>query len=476
MGVVLLIGDCSAWRLALLAGLIPHPRLVCGRWIERRTCSVLCAGGKSAMTDFHHNIFYYYRGTKQSSQDRARQLENNTTKALINTLEHCNSKVALDFLDWLGIEAGGKVEFELQKATISGGEIGNKPQRLLLGLVPSKRDEGNLVSKLAGPVTKGSIPDAWIYGDDCVVLIESKTKGSLEWDQMRSHFQKLQVGAKQQPRCKVQTWAEVHQFFVEMSPKLNGQDEWIVKQFTQYLEEIGMAEFTGFEQEVFDYFNTHDDEDVRQMVRGTMLAFAAKIQGKLRGEGQAFDDLFWYDDYHPGILHLEDDHCWVAFFGPGNREFRKYAHQTVSVYADRLDVFVNVELKDAIDRLRKKVRNEKQKFVEIVTALPEPFTVRMMERLQKVAMNYDYYEIANLEAGVYKEPHSGPYGLKDPESDGFDYIETLLKQIDLPYLSVRKRIDRKKALDLSEGNGDALVNEVVSIMKAFHPLVEFINT
>ena len=157
------------------------------------------------MTDFHHNIFYYYRGTKQSSQDRDRQLENNTTKALINTLEHCNSKVALDFLDWLGIEAGGKVEFELQKATISGGEIGNKPQRLLLGLVPSKRDEGNLVSKLAGPVTKGSIPDAWIYGDDCVVLIESKTKGSLEWDQMRSHFQKLQVGAKQQPRCKVQT-------------------------------------------------------------------------------------------------------------------------------------------------------------------------------------------------------------------------------------------------------------------------------
>ena len=50
-----------------------------------------------------------------------------------------------------------------------------------------------------------------------------------------------------------------------------------------------------------------------------------------------------------------------------------------------------------------------------------------------------------------------------------------MKQIHLPYLSVRRRIDRNRALELSRGDGRSLVDEVVGVMKAFHPLVKFIN-
>jgi hypothetical protein len=50
----------------------------------------------------------------------------------------------------------------------------------------------------------------------------------------------------------------------------------------------------------------------------------------------------------------------------------------------------------------------------------------------------------------------------------------LLEQIKLPYLSIRKRINRKQVLDLSKREG-ALVDEVLAIMREFHPLVEFIN-
>ena len=56
------------------------------------------------MADFHHNIFYYYRGALLSDQDRERQLENNTTKTLVNTLSHCSPVVSEQFLDWLGIK------------------------------------------------------------------------------------------------------------------------------------------------------------------------------------------------------------------------------------------------------------------------------------------------------------------------------------------------------------------------------------
>ena len=37
--------------------------------------------------DLHHNLFYGYRGPDTEGDDRDRQLENNVTKALINTLD-----------------------------------------------------------------------------------------------------------------------------------------------------------------------------------------------------------------------------------------------------------------------------------------------------------------------------------------------------------------------------------------------------
>jgi hypothetical protein len=427
------------------------------------------------MTDFHHNIFYYYRGAKQSDLDFDSQLEDNTTKALINTLEHCSSKVVVEFLKWLNIEAAGKSRFELQKKTIGERRIGRKSQRLLLGLVD--KGQKSAYDDLEGSVEGDSRPDAWIYGENYVVLIESKVgDASLDPSQMQCHLQKLKAGARQRPRCKVQTWAKVHRFFVGLLPGLSDQDKWLVEQFTQYLEWSSMTEFTGFEEGMFDFFVTRDDEDAvtKKWVRDTMEAFADKILNGTDGM-RDFNDAF-YRDYNLGNIKLTDDHCWVAFFGPANGDsenFGNWAHQTVAVYNYGLEVFANAELKPAIDRLRKKVHNERQKFVDIVTALPEPFTVRVAERIQRYASLYDDYEVANLKAGVHKK---GPYGLKDPESEGFDCFETLLEQIHLPYLSVRKRIDRERALELSERNGDALVNKVVSIMKAFHPLVEFINT
>jgi hypothetical protein len=111
--------------------------------------------------------------------------------------------------------------------------------------------------------------------------------------------------------------------------------------------------------------------------------------------------------------------------------------------------------------------------------LPEPFSIQIQERKkhEKRPRTYRPYVIAELEAGVRKDKDydPGPYGLKDPQSAGFGYLETLLEQIKYPDIFVRKRIDRKQVLVLSRGGGDALVDEVIRTMKAFHPLVEFIN-
>jgi hypothetical protein len=411
------------------------------------------------MADYHHNIFYYYTGAKQSVHSREQQLENNTTKALINTLEHCSSEVVIEFLRWLGITATEPVKFELQRATISEGDVESKSQRLLLGLTPSRMGNEFCI-ELVTPMSDSSLPDAWIYGSDYVVLIESKTTGSLDAGQMQRHFQKLRAGKDQPPMCKVCTWAEVHQFFRTLLGGLVGKDRWIVGQFTQYLEGVGMAEFTGFAPEIFDYFIARSDEDARQTVRGTMASFAEKIVDRLRSEAQGFDDWSW--NKHLGNLGQNDDHCWVAFFDAGKQKWRHWAHQTISVSCSGLTVYVNVELKPAIDRLRSRVSQNRQTFRETILGLSQPFSIQIEERKRRQASVYDYHKVASLEASSLNQIE-------------FDYIEGLLDHIDLPYLKVSKHIDRERALKLSQGGGEDLVDEVVQIMREFHPLVKFIN-
>jgi len=173
-----------------------------------------------------------------------------------------------------------------------------------------------------------------------------------------------------------------------------------------------------------------------------------------------------------GRLQLKDEECWVAF-GPGKREYRRWAHQTVSLRAYALDVFVNVELKPAIVRLRKKIRQDKQVFREIISRLLpdelfDELFIQVGERKQRQASLYDFHRIARLEVDYLKDPELGPHG--------FGYIETLLEQVPLPDLTVTRRIDRDSALELSrKDQGRSLVDEVVRIMQAFHPLVKFIN-
>jgi hypothetical protein len=424
-----------------------------------------------SMTDFHQNIFYYYRGAKQSGPERDQQLEDNTTKALLNTLQHCSPVVAAKLLGWVGITAPGRTEFALQKSTIGGERIRSKSQRLLLGIVgQAQAANESICNQLTGAQVTDGRPDAWLYGEDFVVLIESKVGASvLEPNQMSCHGKKLRPYVAPRPRCRVLTWAQVHKFFVALLPDLRDKNKWLVEQFTQYLEWTGMTEFVGFEEGIFEFFVHSDkDPDAKKWVRDTMRALAEKVLYGDQGL-KAFDR--FYEGYHIGRFGPEDDHYWVAF---GPKEFKQSAHQTISLYEYGLEVFVNVELLPVIKKLREKIQSNEPLFRQVISQLPPPFTVQIRERKRrkKGVMDYDDYIIAAIETGIYEQI---PYGLDDPQSPGFEYIRALLQQIEYPYLSIRRRIDRKRVLEPSGGNGEALVNEVIGVLKAFHPVVHFIN-
>lgn len=70
--------------------------------------------------DLHHNIFYAYRGPEAASTDRDRQLENNLTKALMNTLRLGGEAVWRPFLAALGCTGATGAKFLLQRGVKRG--------------------------------------------------------------------------------------------------------------------------------------------------------------------------------------------------------------------------------------------------------------------------------------------------------------------------------------------------------------------
>ncbi|MCX6997598.1 MAG: hypothetical protein NTV49_11045 [Kiritimatiellaeota bacterium] len=424
------------------------------------------------LTDFHSNVFYYYRGASLSEDQQERQLEDNTTKALINTLEHCDPSLCQTFLThvlercvtnpdadsptcWY-LNTNTEFRFLLQRATLPGGGMMGKPKRLLLALVPRKHQEDSQSCFTAESVSR---PDAWIYGDGFAVLIESKVVGGLNAGQMERHRGILSPdGVK--PREARMTWAEVFHCFSNMQKNLNERDQWLVGQFIQFLEWSGMAGFTGFKKELFDYFRNPGDEDERKWVRESMTAFGERVSAKIKDLG--------YPKYDVGNLHRQDEHCWVAF---GKQDYRNQAHQTVAVNSNGIDVFVNVELKPATDELKAKIDKNPDGFKMCMLKLA-PFTVILEERKQNRASLYDYYPVASISFD-----DSVDVGIRDL---GFGYLSAVLAKLPqpyLPYFKLVRTIPRKDILGerFQKDSGDALIDKIVEIMRSLDELVRFIN-
>ncbi|NLX20536.1 MAG: hypothetical protein GXY55_02545, partial [Phycisphaerae bacterium] len=177
----------------------------------------------------------------------------------------------------------------------------------------------------------------------------------------------------------------------------------------------------------------------------------------------------FYEGYDVGTLRLTDDHAWVAF-GPKDSSYRQYAHPTLTVDANGIEVFVNVELKAAVEKLKARVAENWQGFQAIIGRLDlgEDLYIQIAERRQRQASIYDYHPVARIQVPYLKDASVGEHG--------FRYLRTLLEQIPLPYVTVRKRLDRLRVRMLSEKDqGQSLIAEVVRTIKAFHPLTTYIN-
>lgn len=404
--------------------------------------------------DLHHNLFYSYRGPNADSADRDPQLENNLTKALINTLSLGGEAVWRPFLANIGLPTVTHAAFLLQRRDLPSGSACKKRNRVLLGISKVKSDWAPDL----GLCPASSIPDAWIFGDGFAVLVESKISGDFSSDQMRAHLACL--GASTPPRFVKRTWREIHSFFRTLLPQMtDASSRLLVSQFVQFLEYSAMAEFTGFQPDHFHYFLMHDDDDARRWVREQMQSFASQVRTSL----QAFAP--FYEDCDVGVLRLADSSCWAAF-GPRPPEYRKVTHQTVSLHSDGLRVFANTELKSATDRLKNVLMHSESEFRRALQHLHEfdPFELVLQERVQRQASLYEYTPKIQLHSSMLVEATGDV---------AWSAFTQTVNRLPLPYLRIERLVPAAKLIELSKC--DKAGQHVEEILKQNHTVVSLLN-
>lgn len=237
------------------------------------------------MTSAYHNCFFYYRGpTSRSAGEEAerfhQQVEDNTTKALVNTLEHSEAEVAAGFLRRFAVAPLASrltrpLEFHLQHAP----EEALDERRALLGI--SILGEADPSSFASGANEKGSKIDAAIRSPrPATLLIETKTVDYLDGAQLNRHAERWRLpcanrgdGEWRPPASwSFARWADIWRWARDARSETNAGSvtEFLLRQFAEYLEILGFAPWAGFREEDFAFFAAPTPE--RQVVLRNKMA------------------------------------------------------------------------------------------------------------------------------------------------------------------------------------------------------------
>ena len=239
----------------------------------------------------YQNCFYYFRGPRDASREAAatKQLEDNTTKALINVLEHGGPELTASFLREV---AGRDVEIRSENLEffLQGGPPVAAPERMLVGL--SVLDEIDPTSWRDEASKGGSRIDAVIHvPDQLSVFVETKVVDQLEGAQLNRHasrwrIEKAAAGSRESElpsTWKLITWSDVDRWARSINRDEVDPLPWfLVSQLKEFLGYAGLSTSWMFESQHFDFFEKENPDDRDPMVQSEIRARLGSIWDRVK--------------------------------------------------------------------------------------------------------------------------------------------------------------------------------------------------
>lgn len=265
----------------------------------------------------YQNCFYYFRGSRVQEQeaDFDRQLEDNTTKALLNVLEHSGPGLMRSFLSTVvGVDAPSDrpaVEYFLQ-----GGPAAPAANRLLLGLSNRGQiDPSSWAGRQAGSRVDGAIH----VPGSLTVLVETKVVDDLDGSQLQRHAERWGVPKAQgrhgsptpPPEWRIRDWAHVHAWARrELGTHPAEPASFLLRQLIEYIELIGLAPTWTLRDEHFEFFSQElatRDPALRSEIRARLGSIWSAVELEV-GPGR-FREVFGH--VRVGNLGEGAAHAWA---------------------------------------------------------------------------------------------------------------------------------------------------------------------
>ena len=225
--------------------------------------------------DPHRNIFYYYKAPQKKSryveEEIDYQIENNVTKAFINLLEFCTYSTQNQILQSMSFPLPVHLVKPTFKLQICSDE---------------------------------SVPDALIEYQKIKIIIESKVHALLDLGQLKRHYaafdstkqntllvltnnQLDKDEVEQMDNTKFFTWNEITQKIWQIKQNIsNEKDLFLLNQFIEFMEVMGLSPFLGFKNDDFDSFlNIEQDptKEKREAVKKKFKVFSEELFEKIEG-------------------------------------------------------------------------------------------------------------------------------------------------------------------------------------------------
>lgn len=342
----------------------------------------------------YRNIFYFFRGARSSDKLADNQIEDNTTKALINTLEYSHVQLLYHFLQNLKIPF---IKNQIPKYDLQVAELLSRPDaQIRIG-----KTDYYIESKVQAQLDEQQINNHLVSIGESILIIITPRNSDLDV-----------VKKINSPRIKFITWEEIYvQFSSYLMIRKKGDDNFILIQFLKYLESIGMAPFNGFTKEDFDsflYIEEDPKKEIRSIVKRKFKKYLDAIQQEIKSI-PAYKGL----KVEVGNLQQNSHSIWGTLSDESKSKVN-VPHFNFVLNRNTFSIGFIVEGKVSADRFYKYVNSEPATLLKLLSNLSE-FQYEIEKREYQRIRVYNSTRVASVKCGWDIKPNDISYILKKSE-------------------------------------------------------------